>query len=280
MAATLLTVMVTVSVSVPPFSSSTVRVNVTVAPDAPTGGAMNVGAGPVRVIVGVLSLSHEYDRESPSGSDESLPSRVTVVPSFTVWTSPASAVGGWLDASVTVTFSTRWLPVPKGPMDVMFASYTPEEWLTSVFNSKVLPVKLTTNRPESVPSPMPYVGECPSRTPFWAEMAPTALPSSPRSISVLSSVTYQFPRFCRKEGVSENISLMLVTFETFQSLRGWLKDLAPSNMLPMLVTLETFQSLRGRSKDLAPKNIPLMSVTLDTSQEERGQLKDLASANM
>ena len=144
LAATLSTMMVTVSVSVPPFPSDTVRVNVTVSPDASTSGAVNVGAGPVRVIVGVLSLSHEYDRESLSGSVEPLPSRVTVTPSFTVWVLPASAVGGRLAATLSTMMVTVSVSVPPFPSDTVRVNVTvsPDASTSGAVNVGAGPVRV------------------------------------------------------------------------------------------------------------------------------------------
>src|SRR5439155_6658654 len=84
-----ITVMTTVSVSVLPEASVTVSVTVYVP------GVLNVceGLAPVSV-TGPPSLKvHEYE-VIPPGSDEPVPSNVTVAPSSTVRSGPAYATGG------------------------------------------------------------------------------------------------------------------------------------------------------------------------------------------
>ena len=132
------------------------------------------------------------------------------------------------------------------------------------------------NRSESPPGTITYVGFCLSKKEFWAEMVPTTPGMSALSMDVLSIVTYQLPRGWLKEVAPENIKYMSVTEETSQVSRGWLKEVAPRNMLAMSVTEETSQVSRGWSKEVAPRNIQYMSVTEETSQELRGWSKEAA----
>ena len=97
------------------------------------------------MIVGVLSLSHEYDRESLSGSVEPLPSRVTVTPSFTVWVLPASAVGGRLAATLSTMMVTVSVSVPPFPSDTVRVNVTvsPDASTSGAVNVGTGPVRLT-----------------------------------------------------------------------------------------------------------------------------------------
>ena len=116
----LFTVTVTVSAS---FNRPSLTVSLNVMAVSPsTLGAVNVGrtaAELLSVTDGPDSCSQAYVRGSPSGSELSEPSSVTVVRSFTRWSSPASAVGArfgtvtlivllWLalDGSVAVTVTS------------------------------------------------------------------------------------------------------------------------------------------------------------------------------
>ena len=58
-----------------------------------------------------------------------------------------------------------------------------------------------------------------------------------------------------KESASQNIHLIVVTFDTFQLLSGWLKDVASLNIRLIFSTLDTFQLSSGWLKDSAPQNI-------------------------
>ena len=107
------------------------------------------------------------------------------------------------------------------------------------------------NRSESPPGSITYVGFCPSRKTFWADMVPTTPGMSALSMDVLSIVTYQLPRFRSKESAPENIPFMFVTDETSQELRGWLKEEAPQNISHMVVTEETSQVEMSWLKEVA-----------------------------
>ena len=107
------TVTVTVSVSVR-VPSLTVRVNTRLVLVV-TVGAVNVGdavVAPVSVTAGVpLVWAHDQVRVSPaSGSELPEPSRVTVVPTFAVWSAPAFAVGAWFAPQVVAAMSVHGTP--------------------------------------------------------------------------------------------------------------------------------------------------------------------------
>ena len=90
------TVIVTVSVAIPPSSSLTSTSNVSVV-EVSMAGAVNEGVAAFafwRETDGPAVWVQAYERVSPSGSDEPVASSVTDVPSLTVWLGPASAVGG------------------------------------------------------------------------------------------------------------------------------------------------------------------------------------------
>ena len=99
-----------VTVSVPDKEpSETLRLNVNVAGPV---GAVNVGNDTAefeRVTESPSVWVHKYVMMSPSGSDESEPSNVTVSPDDTVWFAPASAVGARLPSTVIETV----LPSPN-----------------------------------------------------------------------------------------------------------------------------------------------------------------------
>ena len=72
-----------------------------------TEGAANDGVA-VLAFRSVMpcGAAQTYDMVLPSGSEEDDPSRVTVAPSGTDWSLPASAAGGWLTfRTVTVIVS-------------------------------------------------------------------------------------------------------------------------------------------------------------------------------
>ena len=104
---TFFTVIVTSSVSEPPWLSRTVSRNVR-AVLAVTSGAVNVGDATLELLsvtLGPARWLHEYLRGSPSGSLPE-PASVTVVRSFTIRLFPASAVGSrFTFLTVTVTWS-------------------------------------------------------------------------------------------------------------------------------------------------------------------------------
>ena len=109
------TVISTVSASVPPLPSLTSTSNVSVVAVS-TSGAANDGVAAFpswSETDGPPVWVHEYEMVSPSGSDEPVASKLTDVSSSTVWSGPASAVGGsfvgWTVIS-TVSVSTPPLP--------------------------------------------------------------------------------------------------------------------------------------------------------------------------
>ena len=176
-----------------------------------------------------------------------MPFRVTVAPSGTVRSGPASTTGGRLADPVTDISRTRWLLVPKPPVEVTLTVYAGLSGTAS--KTRFVPVIL--KEAESPPVPIPYTGFCPSRMAFWDEMVPTTPGASPASMAVLLGTTYQPPKFCSKKRAPANISVMFVAEETSQGEMSWLKEKAPANIQPMLVTLETFQEEMSWLKEKA-----------------------------
>src|SRR4030065_1077700 len=73
---------------------------------------------------GFVVKVHWKISEDPSASFDALPSKVTTVPSGTVWSGPALAAGGWLPPGVVmVTVSGALLTIPS--LTVNWATYWP-----------------------------------------------------------------------------------------------------------------------------------------------------------
>ena len=109
-------------------------------------------------------------RASPASGSEAVPPRLTVSPSSTVWSGPASTDGGPLLARPDIPMSkVLELLVPKSPVDVTVTVY--ELLAGTTFSTRLDPS--ISKESESSPDPMPYAGFCPPRNEFCADMSPT-----------------------------------------------------------------------------------------------------------
>ena len=99
-----------------------------------------------------------------------VPFRVTVEPSGTVWSGPASTAGGQLaGAPAIVTFIVLELDLPKSPVEVTVTLYV--SFVGTTFSLSRSPA--ISKESESPPDPMRYAGFCLSRNEFCADMRPT-----------------------------------------------------------------------------------------------------------